>query len=95
MTNEHKDLSDWQFGFAALVSVGDFTGGYLLCGSWASELRPCVVTSWHTLLQNGIDSKIFDSKKIFEKKRRRDQMAGTTSQFIQSTLSEDRMSQSM
>jgi hypothetical protein len=30
MTNEHKDLSDWKFGFAALVPVGDFTGGDLL-----------------------------------------------------------------
>jgi hypothetical protein len=30
MTNEHKDLSDWQYGFAALVPVGDFTGGDLL-----------------------------------------------------------------
>ncbi|RYP04519.1 hypothetical protein DL765_010161 [Monosporascus sp. GIB2] len=30
MTNEHRDLSDWQRGFAALVPVGDFEGGDLV-----------------------------------------------------------------
>jgi hypothetical protein len=30
MTTEHKDTSDWKFGFAGLVPVGEFTGGDLL-----------------------------------------------------------------
>ncbi|KAI0124474.1 hypothetical protein F4776DRAFT_203061 [Hypoxylon sp. NC0597] len=30
MTNEHKDQGDWHYGFAGLVSVGEFQGGDLL-----------------------------------------------------------------
>ena len=30
MTTDHKDKSDWTFGFAALLPVGNFTGGDLL-----------------------------------------------------------------
>ena len=26
MTNEHKDMSDWEYGFAGLVTVGDYQG---------------------------------------------------------------------
>ena len=27
MTNEHKDAADWEYGFAGLVSGGDYQGG--------------------------------------------------------------------
>ena len=30
LTVEHKDASDWKFGFAALIPFGDFTGGDLV-----------------------------------------------------------------
>ncbi|KAI0832986.1 hypothetical protein F5Y06DRAFT_290337 [Hypoxylon sp. FL0890] len=30
MTNEHEDQGDWHYGFAGLVSVGEFQGGDLL-----------------------------------------------------------------
>ncbi|RYP60694.1 hypothetical protein DL769_007998 [Monosporascus sp. CRB-8-3] len=39
MTNEHRDLSDWQRGFAALVPVGDFEGGDLVLRELGLQIR--------------------------------------------------------
>ncbi|RYP13953.1 hypothetical protein DL767_010475 [Monosporascus sp. MG133] len=39
MTNEHRDLSDWQRGFAALVPVGDFEGGDLVLRGLGLQIR--------------------------------------------------------
>jgi hypothetical protein len=38
-TTEHKDESDWKFGFAGLVPVGEYTGGDLLLRELGLRIR--------------------------------------------------------